>query len=123
MKRYLLAILLFFVHYPASASPYYLSADAWQCPGPGSLLGRFMYRRDSQCIPPLSGTPQNVTVMDIEGPFAFICNPLYIEGLKITSIFCGYVLSSSIVDASGKQPDLAILKAYAGRQTMQNVKK
>jgi hypothetical protein len=106
-------------------SPYFLSLDAWECPGPRSLIDNHMSDSDSGCIPPSRKTPESVIVMDIEKDLAYVCVPLRAgkdipEGF--TSIRCNYVLISSIIDKNSQHPDPEKLKEYAGRQTMKAVK-
>jgi hypothetical protein len=119
------SVIIIFAGIPNSyaGSNYSVSRDAWQCPQVGHLLGGHMMDKDSQCIPPFPmNPPDEVIVMDVDGPYAFVCSAIYYETLHMTSMYCRYTFTSSILDKNGKPANVKELKAYAEKQTMQNVR-
>ena len=109
------------------ATPYYIAEGAWECSAPGHLLGDHMHDKTAQCISPdekPAGLTPTVVVdvweFDVWTSYAMVC---YSAELAIgKGVFCDYVLATSIVDASGNRPDIATLKTYAAKQTMQDVR-
>ena len=84
-----------------------------------------MYDNDSRCLPPGRSAPENVVVMDVGRGLALVCTPMPVEAepfAGMIDIFCNHTYASVIVDKNGNTPDPEHLKAFARRQTMNDVR-
>jgi hypothetical protein len=63
--------------------------------------------------------PQRVVVVDVEPPYAYVCDTHH-DALGL-SIFCRYTFAASIMYGDGSRPSVPTLQKQSRRHTMADV--